>query len=262
MAIFVQPVDIGQLPNDGTGDPLRTAFDKLNNNVISLSQAGAPSGLEGSIQYKDANGSFSGVDGFTFDSSTNLLNIGVNLVPTSNVSINIGSANNKVNTVYTTTLRIGNSSASETANVISFRNTITGNGATVNANVFQSNSVVINNELTVDGVVTGKIVDYTNTATPDQIIFEIPPSQCKTAVFEVQSVYTSGAIKESQTATIKVTNNGIGYPVSCVVYGTVFNRNPLTSYMADTGYGNIRLGVSPLYPVYMTHTITYTIYNG
>lgn len=32
----LQPVNIGTNPNDGTGDPLRTAFDKLNDNDLYL----------------------------------------------------------------------------------------------------------------------------------------------------------------------------------------------------------------------------------
>lgn len=32
----IQLINIGALPNDGTGDPLRTAFQKINNNFIYL----------------------------------------------------------------------------------------------------------------------------------------------------------------------------------------------------------------------------------
>ena len=31
-----QPINIGSSANDGTGDPLRTAFDKINDNFVEL----------------------------------------------------------------------------------------------------------------------------------------------------------------------------------------------------------------------------------
>jgi hypothetical protein len=34
----IQLVNVGTLPNDGEGDPLRVAFQKINNNFISLQQ--------------------------------------------------------------------------------------------------------------------------------------------------------------------------------------------------------------------------------
>ena len=33
-------VDVGAAPDDGNGDPLRTAYIKINNNFINLSQVG------------------------------------------------------------------------------------------------------------------------------------------------------------------------------------------------------------------------------
>ena len=33
-------INIGSVPNDGTGDPIRTAFDKVNNNFDELYQTG------------------------------------------------------------------------------------------------------------------------------------------------------------------------------------------------------------------------------
>ena len=36
----IQLVNIGVLPNDGEGDPLRTAFQKINNNFVLMQQSG------------------------------------------------------------------------------------------------------------------------------------------------------------------------------------------------------------------------------
>lgn len=42
-----QPVDIGSAPNDGTGDPIRDAFDKVNDNFVELY-----AGLTGLLDFK------------------------------------------------------------------------------------------------------------------------------------------------------------------------------------------------------------------
>lgn len=42
-----QPVDIGSAPNDGTGDPIRDAFDKCNDNFVELY-----AGLTGLLDFK------------------------------------------------------------------------------------------------------------------------------------------------------------------------------------------------------------------
>jgi hypothetical protein len=37
MTISLETIDVGTLPNDGTGDPLRVAYEKINNNFALLS---------------------------------------------------------------------------------------------------------------------------------------------------------------------------------------------------------------------------------
>jgi hypothetical protein len=37
MAVNYEIINIGALPNDGSGDPLRVAFGKINNNFANLS---------------------------------------------------------------------------------------------------------------------------------------------------------------------------------------------------------------------------------
>ena len=48
-------INIGAAANDGTGDPLRTAFDKVNNNFTQLYNTLSASGPDGSIQFKNTN---------------------------------------------------------------------------------------------------------------------------------------------------------------------------------------------------------------
>lgn len=44
-------INIGALPNDGSGDPMRVAFAKVNNNFSALFTESSASGPDGSIQY-------------------------------------------------------------------------------------------------------------------------------------------------------------------------------------------------------------------
>jgi hypothetical protein len=47
-----QIINIGALPNDGNGDPLRVAFDKINTNFGELYLAAGAQGPEGAIQFR------------------------------------------------------------------------------------------------------------------------------------------------------------------------------------------------------------------
>lgn len=51
-----QVINIGSAPNDGTGDPLRTAFDKCNDNFTELYSGGGGSGSVSSVSVVAANG--------------------------------------------------------------------------------------------------------------------------------------------------------------------------------------------------------------
>jgi hypothetical protein len=51
----IQLIKIGALPNDGTGDPLRVAFEKINNNFISQANTTVAAGPDGSVQYRATN---------------------------------------------------------------------------------------------------------------------------------------------------------------------------------------------------------------
>ena len=48
-------INIGAAANDGTGDPLRTAFDKVNNNFTQLYNTLTATGPDGAIQFKNTN---------------------------------------------------------------------------------------------------------------------------------------------------------------------------------------------------------------
>jgi hypothetical protein len=75
-----QNINIGSSANDGTGDPLRTAFDKINDNFIDLY------GTDNDINTLDAN-----LDVNNFAITTGVTNGNVTITPNGTGNINLGS---------------------------------------------------------------------------------------------------------------------------------------------------------------------------
>src|SRR6056300_2091278 len=75
-----QNINIGSSANDGTGDPLRTAFDKINDNFVELY------GTDNDINTLDAN-----LDVNTFAITTGVTNGDVTITPNGTGSIKLGA---------------------------------------------------------------------------------------------------------------------------------------------------------------------------
>ena len=75
-----QNINIGSSANDGTGDPLRTAFDKINDNFVELY------GTDNDINTLDAN-----LDVSTFAITTGVTNGDITVTPNGTGNINLGS---------------------------------------------------------------------------------------------------------------------------------------------------------------------------
>jgi hypothetical protein len=99
-------IDIGAVANDGTGDPLRTAFGYVNNNFSNIWTTGVA----------NSNIQFSGNKILTTNTNGNLVlapnGIGkvqsnVDIVPNANNTLSLGSLTNKWNTVYAQNLAVG-----------------------------------------------------------------------------------------------------------------------------------------------------------
>ena len=82
--IMTQPnyeiINVGAAPNDGQGDPLRVAFDKINNNFANLMLL-APNGPEGSFQFANS-GLYNGTANLVYDSANNKILVGSTILPT------------------------------------------------------------------------------------------------------------------------------------------------------------------------------------
>lgn len=255
MTITVANIDIGDLPNDGTGDPLRIAFEKINQNFIDLAN-GLPAGPEGSFQY-NANGESNGTANFRYIEANNTIAISSNVLPTGNITI--GTISNTVANFYigNSGFYLGNINVVESANILSFPIRVLPSAKASFAinNLNADGNLVANGSLTVNGLTVDGFSANTSNNAANQIIFEYPTSIFKTATFQLKSVQGNN----SQTVTIAVNKNPNNNSVSFSVYGTIFIGPALTNYEVDVGYGNVRLMLSPLLNISMQHFGSYQI---
>lgn len=163
-----QTINIGTSPNDGTGDPIRDAFDKTNQNFVELYSAPV-SNTSLTVGNSTVNSFLTGVSVKTGNSTVNAV-VNTSVIVISNSTL-FSSLTNDVLTVSNTTivnsssLFIGNSTvnavhsaaqlslANSTTNFTATRDTISVGNSTVNTSANSSR------------VSTGSIVVASNTLT-------------------------------------------------------------------------------------------------
>lgn len=258
MAITTANIDIGDLPNDGTGDPLRTAFEKINENFAEL-LGGLPEGPEGSFQFND-NGNSLGTANFAYVASNNTIQLGSNIAPIANVTI--GTATNKIAGLYlgNTSLKLGNVSVNEIDNTISFPLTVLPSvkaSIAVN-NITSDGNVTVGDTLVVGATTTKTVQAITTTNAPNQPIVEILESEFGIGTFKINS--RENASNNSQSATVVAYKSNTGLGIRYIVSDTIFIGASYINYNVFLdGYGNVQLAVSPTLNTTFTHTINYEV---
>lgn len=272
MTQIIEVVDIGNLANDGTGDPLRVAFDKINNNfarIPTLNQGGPNL----AIQYN--NGGLSGGNAnLTYDVANNQVNTDADISPITSNVVNLGSDTHRFANLWLAkqqSLHVGNVTISENLGILSF---------TKQANTLQQASLQVDNiYATGDLIAIGNItstgnvqlqggINLANIAinsnafittdnTANQVIYELPVTQMTTVRLQVTSEST--VTQDAQTATIMVNKRPDGIRAGYNVFGTVFQGNVLTRYNVDVAFGNVRLMVSPIPNFEMRHIVSYFV---
>jgi len=126
-------IDIGAVANDGTGDPLRTAFNYVNDNFSNVWASGVA----------NSNIGFSGNKILTTNTNGNLIlapnGIGkvqsnVDIRPNANNTLSLGTSDLRWNSVYTQNLDVGGN--------VSFNNVTVGGNLTVQGNIIQVGNIV------------------------------------------------------------------------------------------------------------------------
>ncbi len=124
-------IDIGAVANDGTGDPLRTAFGYVNNNFSNIWATGVA----------NSNVAFDGNKLITVNTNGNLIlapngtgkvQANVDIVPNMANSRNLGALNNRWSTVYTQYLNV--SSNVDFTGDVTVDGNLTVNGTTTTIN--------------------------------------------------------------------------------------------------------------------------------
>lgn len=257
----VEVIDLGLLPNDGTGSPLRVAFEKINNNFTQLAGTG-PYGIEGSVQFK-SNNTFFGDSGFNYDVVTGTLTIGSVLVPADSANSSLGSANAPFKSVFfdSSALAIGNVTTNESNNTVSFFVTGTTQLADFTTNnITSSNITVAGNVILGSNVTAIGATTYTTTNdNADQIIFEAPANTFQSGVLQVTSVQPIDRF--SQSVTLNITTVPSRLSCNYSAFGTTFAGNCVTRYDVYVQSGNVRVTVSPFMNATINHKISYQIIN-
>lgn len=236
-----QIIDTGALPNDGSGDPLRQAFDKINNNFANLFALAPTANVElvDPSQFPDggsntANANFSG-------------NITINAN-----NIYLGSQLPSIQEdptakMLTFTQPAGPYYNQEYINV----------GATPNdgqGDPLRTAFEKINNNFSnLFYVGTTTYTVYSVGTTPGQVIFETPANTFTQASFQIRSSDTGTPDSQDITITAQITNDSSD--VKYTGYGTTFSGNAVTRYTMDVSSGNVRLMVDPIVDQVLLHFI-------
>ena len=185
-----QTVNIGVSANDNTGDPLRTAFDKLNDNFDEVYAAGpvgtnitvssntiASTNTNGNIDLNPAgtgkvliNGPMDANGVVTLNSSATITG---NIKPTANVTYNIGSDTEAYDEIHGNVLHVGSLILREVDTQLEIFRTddstnaiLSGNSTTAGSVLNNGNTVVA---LTQDGPITFFAGTYAS-GTPNTVI--------------------------------------------------------------------------------------------
>jgi len=234
-------IDTGALPNDGSGDPLRVAFDKINNNFANL-MALVPTA---NVELVDPNQFPDG------GSNTSNANFSGNITINAN-NIYLGSSvpaiqEDPTAKMMTFSQPIGPFYNQEYINVGATPNDGQGDPLRVAFEKINNNF----SNLFYTGTTTYTV--YTVGDTAGQVIFETPANTFTQASFQIRSSDTGTPDSQEITITAQISNDNAN--VKYTGYGTTFFGNALTRYSMDVSDGNVRLMADPIVDEVLLHFI-------
>jgi len=256
-------INVGELPNDGTGDPVRVAFIKINNNFSLSQDTYDPRGVNGAIQFKqvvfDSNSNtfsntFGASNNLSFNSTSNSLQVEGKITPLTNGNLDLGTSNNRIGNIYVNSsgMQIGNIKISSTGNTLNF--SVAGSNV---APALSLGNMIVESDIFYGNTKLSSAIATTTTDGANLTILSIPLTQIKEGEFNIQSRRANSL--GSQTATVKAHVNNTGTTATYVVYGTMFVGPALTNYNVGITSSNVELKVSPLVNDTIIHTINYSI---
>ena len=242
--VSIANINVGSLPNDGTGDPLRAAFEKINNNF---------SNLVASNVFANSSVEMVELELLPNDNTTT-----TNIVNFNQININ--------NNISTSTVP-----ATINLTAVYAENVVTPPGPYGNQEYIQIGNTPNDGQGDPLRVAFGKINNNfsnlffttTNTTTTytvglgDQVIFETDVNNFTQAEFQIRSSDSEGPNSQSVLISAQLKNSGLG--VRWVGYGTTFEGDALTRYNMDVIGGNVVIIAQPLANTVITHFIASSI---
>lgn len=238
-------INTGDLPNDGSGDPLRLAFDKINNNFANLFAITAVEGelipTEQVVEGQPTGNTFSG-------------NINIGLVA-NNVYYTLPDSATQLQVrefdtfayVANLTTPVGPYGAQEYINIGAQAND--GEGDPLRTAFAKIN----NNFSNLFFTTTSTSNAFTVGLDTNQVIYETAANAFSQAKFQIRSSDPGTVDMQDITITASITNNLAGVKFSG--YGTLFEGNTLCRYDMDVLDGNVRLLINPVKDAVILHFI-------
>jgi len=263
-------IDIGDLPNDGTGDPLRVAFQKINTNFESiplLNQGGANQ----SIQFNN-DGLSGGTANLLYDTPNNAIKLNTDIIPITTNVVDIGSNTKVISNIWLNKLdsfHLGNVTIGEINNILNIFKTgdktsqsdlqvgniyATGEIIAI-GNVTSTGDITINGGINLSNISINTANVTTTSNTANQIVYQLPQVNFTTLRLQITSHRPD--TNDSQSVSMTVNKRTDGIQAKHTVFGTVFNGTPLTRYNADISFGNVRIMVSPIPNVEIIHLVSF-----
>lgn len=270
-------INVGDLPNDGSGDPLRLAFAKINNNFANLFAATSMEGQLISTEESSVRLAFEQINN-NFTNMFAITNGAGEVLPTEQVletqqvtesfngNINIGFIANNVYYslpesptpvevlqfdafAYVANLAMptGPYGAQEYINIGAQPND--GEGDPLRTAFAKINNNFSN--LFFTATTTGNT--FTAGLTSNQVIYQTSANAFSQGKFQIRSSDPNTIDMQDITLTASITNNLGGVKFSG--YGTLFEGNTLCSYDMDVFEGNVRLLVNPIKDAVILHFI-------
>lgn len=243
-------INLGEIPNDGTGDPLRVAFTKINNNFATIASTTASGNINGSLQFISISNvggteikSFLGSENLVFDTDNNSLTVGATILPLTAGNVDIGNTSAPFGNIYTNSLYIGDSviTSSDTgldlSGSISFGDTVS------------YGSLVVATNSTAQAV--------TNTLLPNQTVYQLPLLDFTSATIDIESRVQNS--QDTQKVTLSIVRKNDSTAVSHTAHNTIFLGNAITTYDVVVSSGNAMINLSPLVSGVITHNMRLTI---
>lgn len=238
-------INTGDLPNDGSGDSLRLAFDKINNNFANLFAVTAVEGelipLEEVVDDQTSGNGFSG-------------NINIGLVannvyytlPDSATTVQVAQFD-AFSYVANLTTPTGPYGAQEYINIGAQAND--GEGDPLRT----AFSKINNNFSNLFFTTTSTSNAFTVGLDTNQVIYETAANAFSQAKFQIRSSDPGTDDMQDIIITASITNNLSG--VIFTGYGTMFEGNALCSYDMDVSDGYVRLLINPIKDAVILHFI-------